>query len=87
MHLPFLWISLEGEVTMTHATLDIQGMSCGGCSSSVQTALTRIDGVVTAEVSHSTGKAQVDFDAARTSTEALVAAVDELGYEARVAAT
>ncbi len=69
---------------MTQATLDIQGMSCGNCSSKVQAALSRIDGVVAAEVSHSTGKAQVEFDAARTSPQALVEAVDELGYDAQV---
>lgn len=72
---------------MTHAILNIQGMSCGGCSSKVQAALTRIDGVVAADVSHSSGKAQVEFDGARTSAQALALAIDELGYDAQVAST
>lgn len=69
----------------THAVLEVAGMSCGNCSSKVQAALSKVAGVNAAAVSHSTGKAEVAFDATKTNAEALAKIVDELGYDAKVA--
>lgn len=69
----------------THAVLEISGMKCGNCSAKVQAALGKVEGVNASYVDHSTGRAEVAFDAARTNAEALARLVTDLGYAARVA--
>ena len=67
----------------THVTLAVTGMTCGSCASHVQEALMKIDGVKGAVVHYDTGKAEVAFDAKKTSTEKLIAAINALGtYQA-----
>lgn len=60
--------------------LRIEGMSCDHCVRAVRAALLSVSGVTGAEVA--VGTATVEGEAA---PEALVAAVTEEGYEARVA--
>lgn len=67
---------------MEKVILNISGMVCGGCASSVREALLRLDGVQAAEVSHVEGRATVDYDPDRLGPETLKAAVAQLGYEA-----
>jgi copper chaperone len=69
---------------MATTTLNIQGMTCGGCVKSVTNALQREDGVTRVEVVLEKGTATVDYDPAVTQPEALVAAVDDIGFEASV---
>ncbi len=58
----------------------IPDMTCSGCVDRVQTVLERVDGVQSAEVDLEDKGATVTYDADTTSTEALVAAVEEAGY-------
>lgn len=64
--------------------LKVEGMHCSGCVRAVQRVLSGVDGVEAAVVDLDAGDAQVtardDVDPA-----ALVAAVDDAGYEARLA--
>ncbi len=63
--------------------LKIEGMTCEHCAKSVREALSKIPGVENvAEVSVARGEALV---AGEADTAALIAAVREEGYEARVA--
>jgi copper chaperone len=55
--------------------LDIQGMHCEGCASTVQTALAKTKGVQKAVVSKSKNQAIVTFDAKQTSVPKLIDAV------------
>jgi mercuric transport protein len=67
-------------------TLQVSGMSCGGCSASVQRALQQHPGVSAAAVDLARKSATVEFDAASTSAEALVQAVRSAGYGAELSA-
>ncbi|MDE2600299.1 MAG: heavy-metal-associated domain-containing protein [Rhodocyclaceae bacterium] len=69
---------------MATTTLNIQGMTCGGCVKSVTNALQREDGVSRVEVVLENGTATVDYDPAVTQPETLVAAIDDIGFEASV---
>ena len=60
--------------------LQIGGMVCESCSQAITAALGKRDGVQTVHVDHVTGAATIRHDPARTSREALVAAVTALGY-------
>lgn len=61
--------------------LPIEGMSCAACVGHVEKALTALEGVHQADVNLISGRARVSFDPDRVSREALVAAVEDAGYE------
>jgi len=58
-------------------------MHCGGCVNRVTTALNKTPGVVVERVE--VGSASVAYDPAQTSLEAIVEAVNRLGFTARAA--
>lgn len=60
--------------------LNVTGMTCDHCVHAVTEALQSVDGVRQASVELATGKAHVEHEGA--SFAALVAAVEEEGYEA-----
>jgi copper chaperone/Cu+-exporting ATPase len=62
--------------------LSIEGMHCGACERRVTNALAGVDGVRVDSVE--VGSAQVKFDAAKTSPDEITAAVDRIGFTARV---
>ncbi|MCL4813305.1 MAG: heavy-metal-associated domain-containing protein [Vicinamibacteraceae bacterium] len=68
---------------MMTVQLAIDGMSCGHCVARVKKALEQVPGATVADVA--VGSATVEIDPARTSADALVKAVDDAGYPARVA--
>jgi Cu+-exporting ATPase len=68
-----------GVVTET-ATIGIADMSCANCATTVETALADAPGVVTATVNYATDEAQVTYNPADTSRDALYAVVEDAGY-------
>jgi copper chaperone CopZ len=64
--------------------LDIQGMSCGGCVSAVDTALRRVAGVNSVSVDLAGNSATVTGAPDGLSAESLVAAVTDAGFDAAV---
>lgn len=61
-------------------TLKIEGMMCPHCEATVKKALEEIDGVMSAEVSHTEGKAEVTLSK-DVPLEALQKAVEDKGYK------
>lgn len=68
--------------TIERVTLQVSGMTCGGCAGSVQRALQRHPGVRSAAVNLAQKNATVDFDPAATTPDALAQAVRSAGYDA-----
>jgi copper chaperone CopZ len=66
-------------------TLDVRGMTCGGCVRHVTHALEGIDGVRRVEVRLAEGRALVRHDGGRAPVRSLLEAVGEAGYDASVA--
>jgi copper chaperone len=62
--------------------LSIEGMHCGACERRVTNALAGVDGVRVDSLE--VGSAQIKFDAAKTSPDKIAAAVDRIGFTARV---
>ena len=62
--------------------LAIEGMHCAACGFAVEKALKSVDGVLSAEVNASTGRARVAWSEAKTRPSALMRAVDAAGYQA-----
>lgn len=68
---------------MAQVQLKITGMSCGHCVKAVEKALDQVQGVQARTVQ--VGSAEVTFDAQQASTERLLDAIREEGYQAEVA--
>ncbi|MCW5626494.1 MAG: heavy-metal-associated domain-containing protein [Burkholderiales bacterium] len=67
---------------METTTLNVGGMTCGGCVGSVTRVLQSSPGVTAAEVSLDRGEAKITFDPAVTSPAALRKAIEAAGFTA-----
>ena len=65
----------------------VEGMVCHSCVHLIQTTLPKEVGVHGASVSLSGKEAMVEFDPSQTSSEAVVSAIDDMGFEAHLVST
>lgn len=65
----------------------IEGMTCRGCASAITDALANVTGVIRADVSYYDRLATVSYDPGKVAPDALVAAIDEIGFTARIASS
>lgn len=63
-------------------TLQLDGLHCGNCVKSVEKALNEVEGVSQATVTLETQIAVVEGSA---NADALIAAVEDIGFEAKLA--
>ncbi|WP_411277857.1 heavy metal translocating P-type ATPase [Gaiella sp.] len=63
--------------------LPIEGMTCASCAARIERKLNKLEGV-TATVNYATEKAAVEYDPADVTPAALVEAVEQVGYTARL---
>ena len=75
-------MTMSATETQEEVVLDISGMTCGSCAARVEKTLNRADGVLVAGVNLATHRAKVSFDPSATSRQALVTAVEKVGYGA-----
>jgi Cu+-exporting ATPase len=68
---------------MSRVELPIEGMTCATCASRIERKLNKLDGV-TATVNYATEKAAVEYDPEVVRPQALVEAVEQVGYTARL---
>ena len=66
---------------MTTITLSVPDISCGHCKSSIEGAVTPLEGVETAEVAIEARTVDVNFDESIVNVDAIIAAIDDQGYE------
>lgn len=66
---------------METITMNVNGMTCGGCVASVARVLKSVPGVSDVAVTLNPGAAKVTFDPARTAAPALRNAVEDAGYD------
>jgi copper chaperone CopZ len=78
-HLPSAEATAAVPTAGTHVALAVSGMTCGGCATSVHTALMGVEGVTGAQVDLQTGVVQVSYDAGKATTDKMLAAVSALG--------
>lgn len=65
----------------------VEGMTCGGCEASVKVAVKRLDGVKAVEASHTEKRATVTYDSHKVTPQAIIEAIDKLGYTAELIET
>jgi copper chaperone CopZ len=65
---------------METLTLNVTGMTCGGCENAVKRALSRLEGVGEVTASHTDARVAVTFDPARVSPEEIRSRIGAIGY-------
>jgi Cu+-exporting ATPase len=77
-------IAAASQQRLRAATIQVGGMTCGACSSTVERALANVSGVQEATVSCVTGLARVKFDADVVQADQLLDTVDCVGFDAKM---
>lgn len=62
--------------------LEIEGMTCEGCATGIESALRDLPGVAHAQVSFEQKKARISYDPSEISTDKFIEAVASAGYKA-----
>lgn len=65
--------------------IKVDGMTCEKCVDSVHGAVGNMDGVITITVELPTNQATVTFDDTKTSAEDIAEAINDSGFDAKVA--
>lgn len=68
---------------MNRVTLNIGGMTCGGCVASIDKVLNAVAGVRQVQVDLASATAVIEYDAAQTEVAALIDAVENAGFDAQ----
>jgi copper chaperone len=68
------------EITVSTRTLSVPEISCGHCKSSIEGAVSPLDGVEKVEVHIEERTVALDYDGSDSTFEAIVAAIEEEGY-------
>jgi len=66
---------------VTTATLHVPDISCSHCKSSIEGAVRPLDGVDTVEVHVAARTVDLAYDGTGATFDAIVAAIEEQGYE------
>ena len=77
-------LAFAGDETQK-CTLNVKGMTCGGCVSRVRNAVSKLEGVSSVDVSLEKGLAEVTFASDKLTTDDLVAAIEKTGFSASLA--
>lgn len=75
------------EAPSLTSIFQVEGMTCGGCEAGVKLAVKRLDGVVSVEASYEEKRATVVYDGTKVTPQAILKAIEKLGYSARLVET
>ncbi len=75
------------ETPLVTSVFEVEGMTCGGCEAAVKATVKRLDGVRTVDASHREKRATVTYDEQKVKPEAIVQAIEKLGYSAELLET
>lgn len=67
---------------MAEKSFEVYGMSCAACSARIEKTVSNLDGVQACDVNLLTGKMDVNFNPEVQSTENIITAIKNLGYDA-----
>ncbi|PWU67679.1 MULTISPECIES: copper chaperone CopZ [Gracilibacillus] len=66
---------------MTNTTLNVEGMSCGHCVSSIEGSVGELNGVEAVKVHLDDAKVDVTFDSEIVDLKVIKETIEEQGYE------
>ncbi len=68
---------------MKKTTLTVTGMHCASCSTLINRALNKVDGVIKANVNLTTNRATIEFEETKTDINRLISTIKNKGYDAK----
>jgi len=77
-----MFLSISAFAKDVKTEIKVTGMTCGACAVSVKSALTKVKGVKSAEVSDEKGLATVVYDDAQTNDQQVREAINKTGFKA-----
>lgn len=66
---------------MENVTLNVSGMSCGHCVSSIEGSVGKLDGVNEVKVHLGSGKVDISFDQEKVNLNQIKETIDDQGYD------
>ena len=66
---------------MTDITLNVPDISCGHCKSSIEGAISGLDGVDRVEVTIDSKTVDLSFDDASVSLDSIIGTIEDQGYD------
>jgi len=72
------------DIKLATVTIQVEGMTCGGCAVSVQQALAKREGVKSVEVSFEKKQAIVKYDPAKLTPQQLAEVINQTGFKAKL---
>ncbi len=66
---------------MASISLNVEGITCGGCEKSIRNALLERAGVNEVSASHETGVVAIDFDDTQIQQDQLKQAIEDAGFD------
>ncbi|WP_419960292.1 copper chaperone CopZ [Psychrobacillus sp. BM2] len=66
---------------VNQVSLNVKGMSCGHCVSSVENSVGKLDGVNEVKVHLDSGKVDISFEEDKVSLEVIKETIDDQGYD------
>lgn len=73
----------QGKAGLQETTISVSGMICSSCSSAVEQALRRLDGIAEARADVKGDLVQVRYDGKKVTPRQMVEAIRKAGYQAR----
>lgn len=68
---------------MTQEIIQVEGMSCQHCKNSVESALSNLNGVQSAEVNLEENNVRVEFDDSKVNITQMKDAIEDQGYDTK----
>ena len=69
------------------STFEVNGMTCGGCSSGLRLQVKKLEGIEDIKVSHEDGYATVTYDPDKVSPKDILKAIEKMGFEGKLQKT
>ena len=82
------WVSqaaADDDSKKVTSTFDVNGMTCGGCEVGVKMKVKKLEGVTSVDASYKDGTAEVAYDPQKVTPAEIIAAIEDLGYTAKLA--
>ncbi|MEE4114912.1 MAG: cation transporter [Marinilabiliaceae bacterium] len=61
--------------------VEIEGMTCTGCEETIESGVTKVEGVGSVEANHTSGNAHIKFVEGKTDTTAVRKVIEASGYK------
>ncbi|NIA29910.1 MAG: mercuric transport protein MerTP [Actinobacteria bacterium] len=73
--------AVVSTANMQQVNLKINGMTCTGCETNINKAVSKVSGIIKVKSDYKTGSAVVRFDSSKASVAEIVNAVNAAGYK------